>query len=250
MAKPGGRRISFERQPGFALAPPPGNRRGRLRSPAPCDEDDSGLSSGGTSFARRPAPVVPRSRASGLRLVRLYESDSRARRRHPGAPGPHHRGAGRDRSSRRRACCPSRVRSASAYEQKSAGLRAGHPPAPAQPEGLRRRRSASIEIAQAIAADAKLPHVRIDTLSLNADLIESKMSRPFAKRHRMIPLEMANGRLRRRLRQPLRHRGHRLLPAHRRPRPRARGRLRARHPARRSPSSTACATRSSAPSAT
>jgi general secretion pathway protein E len=53
-----------------------------------------------------------------------------------------------------------------------------------------------LEIAQAIADEAKLPHVRIDTLSLNADLIEAKVSRPFAKRHRMIPLEMSNGRLR------------------------------------------------------
>ena len=52
------------------------------------------------------------------------------------------------------------------------------------------------EIARAIAADAGLGYVRIDTLNLNADLIESKTSRPFAKRHRMIPLEMANGRLR------------------------------------------------------
>jgi general secretion pathway protein E len=38
--------------------------------------------------------------------------------------------------------------------------------------------------------------VRIDNLSLNADLIESKISRPFAKRHRMIPLSMVNGKLR------------------------------------------------------
>jgi general secretion pathway protein E len=51
------------------------------------------------------------------------------------------------------------------------------------------------EIARAIAADAGLEHVRIDTLSLNADLIESKISRPFAKRHRMIPLAMSNGKL-------------------------------------------------------
>jgi general secretion pathway protein E len=51
------------------------------------------------------------------------------------------------------------------------------------------------EIARAIAADAGLEHVRIDTLALNADLIESKISRPFAKRHRMIPLAMSNGRL-------------------------------------------------------
>jgi len=52
------------------------------------------------------------------------------------------------------------------------------------------------DIAQAIARDAGLPFVRIDTLSLDADLIESKMSRPFAKRHRMIPLAMSEGRLR------------------------------------------------------
>ncbi len=51
-------------------------------------------------------------------------------------------------------------------------------------------------IAQVIATDAKLAHVRIDPLGLNADLIESKISRPFAKRHRMLPLEMADGRLR------------------------------------------------------
>jgi general secretion pathway protein E len=53
-----------------------------------------------------------------------------------------------------------------------------------------------LDVAHAIAADAKLDHIRIDTLNLNADLIESKMSRPFAKRHRMIPLDMANGKLR------------------------------------------------------
>jgi general secretion pathway protein E len=53
-----------------------------------------------------------------------------------------------------------------------------------------------VDLAQAIAADAKLDHIRIDTLNLNADLIESKMSRPFAKRHRMIPLDMASGKLR------------------------------------------------------
>nr|MBP9826517.1 type II/IV secretion system protein [Thermoanaerobaculia bacterium] len=51
------------------------------------------------------------------------------------------------------------------------------------------------EIAQAIAADSNLESVQIDTLSLDADLIESKISRPFAKRHRMIPLSMTNGRL-------------------------------------------------------
>jgi general secretion pathway protein E len=51
------------------------------------------------------------------------------------------------------------------------------------------------EIANAIAADSNLEVVRIDTLALDADLIESKISRPFAKRHRMIPLSMINGKL-------------------------------------------------------
>jgi len=51
------------------------------------------------------------------------------------------------------------------------------------------------EIAQAIAADAGLPHIRIDPMTLDADLMESRMSRPFAKRHRMLPLMHTNGRL-------------------------------------------------------
>jgi general secretion pathway protein E len=90
---------------------------------------------------------------------------------------------------------PRRVRDSSAYEQKALAydlilqLR------------LPNRRDSGgalteVDIAQAIAGDAKLDHIRIDALSLNADLIESKMSRPFAKRHRMIPLDMANGKLR------------------------------------------------------
>ena len=37
--------------------------------------------------------------------------------------------------------------------------------------------------------------MRIDPLRLDADLIESKVSRPFAKRHRMIPLTVRDGRL-------------------------------------------------------
>jgi general secretion pathway protein E len=52
------------------------------------------------------------------------------------------------------------------------------------------------EVAQAIAEAAGLPYVRIDPLRLNADLIESKISRPFALRHRMLPLEMESGQLR------------------------------------------------------
>ncbi|HEX9944836.1 MAG TPA: ATPase, T2SS/T4P/T4SS family [Thermoanaerobaculia bacterium] len=90
---------------------------------------------------------------------------------------------------------PSRLRSSQAYEQKAVAydliLQLRLP---------NRRDSGAplteVEIAQAIAGDARLEHIRIDALTLNADLIESKMSRPFAKRHRMIPLDMANGRLR------------------------------------------------------
>jgi general secretion pathway protein E len=90
---------------------------------------------------------------------------------------------------------PNRLRNSSAFEQKALAydlilqLR------------LPNRRDSGgalteLDVAQAVAADAKLDHIRIDSLNLNADLIESKMSRPFAKRHRMIPLDMANGKLR------------------------------------------------------
>ena len=90
---------------------------------------------------------------------------------------------------------PSRLRSAHAYEQKAVAY-----DLIAQMRLPNQRDSGGsigeADIAQAIAADARLDHVRIDNLNLNADLIESKMSRPFARRHRMIPLDMANGRLR------------------------------------------------------
>ncbi len=72
------------------------------------------------------------------------------------------------------------------------------------------------EVAQAIAGDAKLDHVRIDALNLNADLIESKMSRPFAKPPSHDPARHGRGKAAGGLRQPLRHRRDRLLPAHRR----------------------------------
>jgi general secretion pathway protein E len=90
---------------------------------------------------------------------------------------------------------PSRLRSSTAYEQKAVAY-----DLIAQLRLPNQRDSGSsigeADVAQAIAADARLEHVRIDTLNLNADLIESKMSRPFARRHRMIPLDMSNGRLR------------------------------------------------------
>jgi general secretion pathway protein E len=90
---------------------------------------------------------------------------------------------------------PRRVRSHRAYEQKAVGYELV--------TGLNLPDQASpgdtvdeLAIARAIATDSKLDHVRIDALQLDADLMESKMSRPFARRHRMIPLEMTNGRLR------------------------------------------------------
>jgi general secretion pathway protein E len=90
---------------------------------------------------------------------------------------------------------PHRLRSSSAYEQRAVAydmvmrLRLPNSRDSGGPIGEQ-------EIAQAIASDAGLLHQRIDSLSLNADLMESKMSRPFARRHRMIPLQMTNGRLR------------------------------------------------------
>ncbi|MEM6455422.1 MAG: ATPase, T2SS/T4P/T4SS family [Acidobacteriota bacterium] len=94
---------------------------------------------------------------------------------------------------------PRHQRSAKAYEQRSLAyeivLRPGftvHPDAPAHPsEPLDQQ-----IIAQAIARRAKLPLVRIDPLALDVDLIESQISRPFARRHRMIPLALREGVLR------------------------------------------------------
>jgi general secretion pathway protein E len=92
-----------------------------------------------------------------------------------------------------RLATPARRRSARAFEQKAhayeiiQGLKF--------PNLKNGGTIGEVEIAKAIADDAKLPHMRIDTLALSADLMESKTSRPFAKRFRMIPVEMSNGRL-------------------------------------------------------
>ncbi len=89
---------------------------------------------------------------------------------------------------------PSRAKAPSTYEQKAIAydlVASLHFPSLRDP----RVTIGEQEIAQAIAADANLEAVQIDTLSLDADLIESKISRPFAKRHRMIPLSMINGKL-------------------------------------------------------
>jgi general secretion pathway protein E len=90
---------------------------------------------------------------------------------------------------------PAAARSAATYEQKAVAydlvssfqfpnLKNGGAPV------------GEVDIASAIAGEAGMEAVRIDTLALNADLIESKISRPFAKRHRMIPLAMNGGKLR------------------------------------------------------
>ena len=81
-----------------------------------------------------------------------------------------------------------------AYEQHALGyevIQRLQFPSPTDPTGV----LGEVEIAKAVAADADLDFVRIDPLDLDADLIESRMSRPFAKRHRMLPLGMRDGRL-------------------------------------------------------
>jgi len=70
-------------------------------------------------------------------------------------------------------------------------LRLNFPNAAAPDQAL-----SEVDIAQALALEAGLEHVRIDTLDLDADLIESKISRPFAMRHRMLPLAIRAGKLR------------------------------------------------------
>jgi len=81
-----------------------------------------------------------------------------------------------------------------AYEQHALGyeiIQRLQFPSLSDPSGV----LGEVEIAKAVAADADLELVRIDPLDLDADLIESRMSRPFAKRHRMLPLGMRDGRL-------------------------------------------------------
>lgn len=88
---------------------------------------------------------------------------------------------------------PRHLRSANAYAQRSVAyeliLRLGLKNETAD-DG---RALDEYDIAEAISRDAKLPFMRIDPLKLDADLIESQISRPFARRHRMIPLELSDG---------------------------------------------------------
>lgn len=90
---------------------------------------------------------------------------------------------------------PRRKASVRAFEQKSRAYDL------VQRMQFRNRRNGGeplneVDIARAVAEEASLPYVRIDPMKLNADLIESKISRPFALRHRMLPLDMESGRLR------------------------------------------------------
>ncbi len=86
---------------------------------------------------------------------------------------------------------PRHLRNARAFERRSVAydliLQQGFRPENGQPS------LSEHVIAQALAKEAGLEHVRIDPLALDADLIESQISRPFARRHRMIPLTMNDG---------------------------------------------------------
>lgn len=88
---------------------------------------------------------------------------------------------------------PRKVRSSRAFEQRALGyelvLRQNFTH-PGTGEPLN-----EYDIAQAVAEDTELEFVRIDTLGLDADLIESQISRPFARKHRIVPLSLQNGRL-------------------------------------------------------
>ncbi len=87
---------------------------------------------------------------------------------------------------------PRHLRSPRAYEQRSVAYEL------IQRLGLKSEKNGGSRIdehaiAEAIAREAGMERVRIDPLRLDADLIESKISRPFAKRHRMIPLALEDG---------------------------------------------------------
>jgi general secretion pathway protein E len=50
-------------------------------------------------------------------------------------------------------------------------------------------------MARLVAQEAGLPYFKIDPLRLDVEMIESKISRPFARKHRMIPVEVRDGKL-------------------------------------------------------
>jgi general secretion pathway protein E len=50
-------------------------------------------------------------------------------------------------------------------------------------------------LARLIAEEAHLPFYKIDTLKLDVQLVESKISRPFARKHKMVPVAVRDGKL-------------------------------------------------------
>jgi general secretion pathway protein E len=50
-------------------------------------------------------------------------------------------------------------------------------------------------LARLVAEEAKRPFFKIDPLKLNIEFIESKISRPFAKKHKLMPIQMKDGKL-------------------------------------------------------
>src|SRR5688572_2391155 len=50
-------------------------------------------------------------------------------------------------------------------------------------------------MARLIAEDARLPFCKIDPLKLDVEMIESKISRPFARKYKMIPVAIKDGKL-------------------------------------------------------
>src|SRR5256886_7569766 len=50
-------------------------------------------------------------------------------------------------------------------------------------------------LARLIAEDARLKFFKIDPLKLDVEMIESKISRPFARKHKMVPVAVRDGRL-------------------------------------------------------
>jgi general secretion pathway protein E len=50
-------------------------------------------------------------------------------------------------------------------------------------------------LARLIAEDAHLPFYKIDPLKLDLEMIESRISRPFARRHKMVPVVIRDGKL-------------------------------------------------------
>ena len=50
-------------------------------------------------------------------------------------------------------------------------------------------------LARLVAEDAHLPFFKIDTLKLDVEMIESKISRPFARKNKMVPVAVRDGKL-------------------------------------------------------